>query len=514
MSRPSTSIWDLVNRTAPFLAALVLLCLQFFPLLALCQEDQKEDEEEIIFFEDEEQKRVPSRSLLEGPEKEPYERKVKIGGYWDNEMAVDTYQENGDEDMIDLRSKIFGYGTYGFSGDTSLYLSVWALAWMQEGGNDRQQIDFDLYEAYMNFKFEHADLKIGKILVKWGACDLFAPTNGINPVNYRIFIDPRTEDLKIPLPMVKADFYAEDLTVETLYIPIFQSAIFDLAGADLGLLKQEDLPDNVPDEFNSLLNRDYQWIPIEKVDYQEQMVAFGEAALKLAYRQESSVVELVYFYSREDFPHIKYKEPENLEGSTAVEGEVTDAQFELQFQRYELYGITYKTHLKGVDLRAEYAYSPGRTMSMWLDSDEDAAFDETVKVRRPWQAASIELDHLDSSGKYFIKVGAERITYFSAPRDLVYQNDDSIYFVALLRMYAMNDSLIPEWRVINMQTEENNWFISPRVTYKFKDRYSVTAGLNIFAGGNGDSQTSGQEFSPIAVFSDNNQAWVSVRWRF
>jgi hypothetical protein len=484
-----------------------------FPALAATgvQDSSSAGEEEIIFGEEEEKApEYPSRSLRREKQGGKWMGRVNLGGYFENELGLDTVQENSQEDMIDFRSKIFGYGAYAFSDKTSLHLSILTLYWILEGGQDKQQASFDLYEGYLAFKFKTSDLYLGQMLAHWGVCNVFSPTDGVNPINYRSFIDPDSEDLKIPLPMIKADFFSDNLALEALYVPIFHSAVFQLTGADLSLVSGGGNSSKLPAGLDPFVTRTLRSYPTQSIDYQEQKFLTGEAGLKLSFRKESAQAELIYLSTREDFPAILYTAPSDIADPNAV----GDLIFE--FNRYELYGLTYKTPLKGVDLFTEYAYSPRRTITLALDTTNppDGVIDKTKRAERAWQAASIELDYLDPGGNYFLKLGAERTTYINAPDKIFLSSPDTLYFLALLRLILMQGNLMPEWRVINVQAGSNQWFVSPRLKYRFQNRYDLTAGFNIFSGGGGSASASRQQSTPIIILSDNNQFFVSFRWSF
>ena len=470
----------------------------------------EDDEEEIIFFEEEEKKETyPSRSLQEDRPYKQWDAAVNLGGYWENEFAVDTHQDSSEEDMIDLRSKLFGYGSYKFSDRTTLNLSLLTLYWAIEGGKDRQQASFDLYEGYLTFHFEKADIFVGQMVVNWGVADIFSPLDTVNPIHYRSFIDPDTEDLRIPLPMAKTNVYYEDYEFEVFYAPIFQSAIFEIAGTDFGLFNSQAEGVRPRGELvDPLFVGTLENTLAREVDYQEQRFMTGEIGARSIYRTGSTRIDLVFLSTREDFPVIIYTAPEDPDDPA------NSGKADFEFHRYEMYGLAYKSHFSGIDIRLEYAYSPIRHLTKWVDENFDDQIDRTEHVESKWQSVALEADYLDPEGDYFIKLGVERTTYLDAPARLLLSSEESVFFLAALSMYLMDDTLNPEWRMINIQTDSNSWFLSPRITYRFEEKYSLTTGLNIYTGSASTPGPSASTVSPLKVLSDNNQAWLSFRWVF
>ena len=311
--------------------------------------------------------------------------------------------------------------------------------------------------------------------------------------------------------MIRADFYGERSSLELLYIPFFQSAIFDLTGSDLSLIQSRGKSWKLPSQFERILTRTVINYPAQKVDFQEQKFVTGEAGAKYAVRSGKSQLELIYFSTREDFPFILYTQPANLTQNSDP-NDVGALTFD--FDRYLLYGLTYMTDLGGVHIAMEAAASPQRTLVEGLDSNNDGYVDQSRRAHSPWQAVSIELDYLAPSHNYFIKVGAERSQYFDPPPNLMFASGDSLLFLVYIKLFALDNALSPEFRAINIQTSSNQWYFSPRLAYSFQNRYSATMGLNIYTGSGGTPGPAGQDFSPLSILSDNNQVFFSFRTSF
>jgi hypothetical protein len=80
-----------------------------------------------------------------------------------------------------------------------------------------------------------------------------------------------------------------------------------------------------------------------------------------------------------------------------------------------------------------------------------------------------------------------------------------------LRMFK----IIEHWEEEEDEGNSESWFVSPRVTYKSGDRYSVTAGMNLFTSSGYDyEQQDSEHIRPITFMSENNQYFVSIRLAF
>jgi hypothetical protein len=477
------------------------------------EEDVIFSDEEFIFIEEDEEPEYPSRSLRYTPSFREWLGKARVGGYWENEGGVDTVQDNKDEDKIDFRSKIFGYGTYTFTENTSVYVSILAYYWILEGANDRQQATFNIYEGYLKYATREAEFKIGQQAVKWGACNLLSPTNVLNPVNYQVFINPDSEDLRIALPMAKLDLFFEPFTLELVYIPIYQSSILEVEGSDLSLVQARDLrADNndTPFGLDTGLRGQLTDFVDKNIDFREERFVTGDIGVNFGWREGGSQLNLIFFSGREDIPLIRYQATDELDPIARP------GSLDFEFPYYALYGASYKLHHENFDFLIEYAYAPVRKVAKIIENDipPDDIADRTRREKLAWQSAAVEIDYLADGGKYFIKVGAQKTNYFGASEDNLFASPETLYFLLFYRYYALERTLWPELRVINIQNEGNFWFISPRIGYKFLDRYEITAGMNLFTGSGQLASTSNQDFMPIVIISENNQAFISVRWSF
>ena len=89
-------------KTAAFFPGVFFICLLGVCLLApftLLAQDGEEDEEIIFFDEEEKEETYLSKSIRKDRTPKKWDANVKLGGYWENEIAVDLRQENSDEDL-------------------------------------------------------------------------------------------------------------------------------------------------------------------------------------------------------------------------------------------------------------------------------------------------------------------------------------------------------------------------------------------------------------------------------
>src|SRR5207244_3718969 len=66
--------------------------------------------------------------------------------------------------------------------------------------NDREIVYFNTPEARISYAFGPFDLRAGALVFSWGASDLVAPIDVMNPYDYRRSFVAAVDETKIPVP--------------------------------------------------------------------------------------------------------------------------------------------------------------------------------------------------------------------------------------------------------------------------------------------------------------------------
>lgn len=80
-------------------------------------------------------------------------------------------------------------------------------------------------ELYIDINYDPATIRIGRQQVVWGEAVGLRITDVINPQDFREFILDDYIDRRIPLWMLKTEYNAGDLSIESLFIPDFEPNI-------------------------------------------------------------------------------------------------------------------------------------------------------------------------------------------------------------------------------------------------------------------------------------------------
>ncbi len=149
----------------------------------------------------------------------------------------DIYRDSKSEQLIEWRNKLFLEGNIHLDESTRLTLSLlseYQLLWSED--ETLYRLFPELYEAYIKFNLKNLDISIGKQSVSWGKADL-SINDVLTPFDMREIATLEEEFLKIPVPMVRAQYYLmNDCAIEGLWIPFYYPAKFETFGTDWSLL--------------------------------------------------------------------------------------------------------------------------------------------------------------------------------------------------------------------------------------------------------------------------------------
>ena len=165
----------------------------------------------------------------------------KLSGEARNKFAHDVNEDSAaEDDMMNhvqlkagvsmahgdrLRAVLFAdtdYFSYGNDGD-----------WEEDGS-------IRLDDAYVNFRGNGFNLKIGNQVIRWGKTDAYSPLDNLNPEDLRDDLSGRREDRKLPIPMAGLEIYSGNYTIFGVFIPFFIKSKYDLLGTDWAALGRAD----------------------------------------------------------------------------------------------------------------------------------------------------------------------------------------------------------------------------------------------------------------------------------
>lgn len=119
--------------------------------------------------------------------------------------------------------------------------------------NDRHALYLVTPETRVTWSFGPFDLRVGTLVFSWGASDIIAPSDVLNPIDYRRSFFTALDDNKIPVLAAELVTRLGPLTLRGVVEPFFTPSRFYLTGWDTALLQPSQAPAQEAAVLGSLL---------------------------------------------------------------------------------------------------------------------------------------------------------------------------------------------------------------------------------------------------------------------
>ena len=162
---------------------------------------------------------------------------LNFSGYYQSWTAVRSQKEY---DFMLLRNRL-RLNTLFDQGMVTGHLSLDIRNDKEDPGSE---LEILLREAYVNIYFEKVDFRIGKQQVVWGKADGLFINDIVCPLDMRMFLLQEFDNIRMGLPMFKANVYFDNWALEGVWIPEFEPWKFASAGSDWEF--QLGPPDTLP----------------------------------------------------------------------------------------------------------------------------------------------------------------------------------------------------------------------------------------------------------------------------
>lgn len=98
----------------------------------------------------------------------------------------------------------------------------------RDGGAVERDALIRVRELHAEWRWRHADLRVGMSRVVWGRLDEFLPTDVVNPIDVaRFFLEGRSE-ARMPVAMIRGRLLPSDrFSLDAIYVPMFRRGRFD-----------------------------------------------------------------------------------------------------------------------------------------------------------------------------------------------------------------------------------------------------------------------------------------------
>jgi hypothetical protein len=278
---------------------------------------------------------------------------MEFSGFYQNWMAVRATEEN---DIMLIRNRVRLDGNlYGET--VGGYFSI---DLRNDGTNSEYDFETSLREAYVDLFFSNVEFRLGKQQVVWGKADGVFINDIVCPLDMSMFLLQDFDNIRMGLPMAKANLYLGNWTLEGLWIPQFEPWQFAEAGSDweftLGVP-----PDTV------LVSMEELWVP-NAIHLNDEILPIGnqensEFGLRFSTFLLGADLSLLYLNGYSDHPVAQVDSVTMIIDPTFGIPTQMDTYLSPTYYRSPMYGLNFSRPLFSTIVRGEMGYYADRRFS-------------------------------------------------------------------------------------------------------------------------------------------------------
>ena len=366
-----------------------------------------------------------------------------------------------------------------------------------------------LRECYIDILTDRLDIRAGKQQVVWGTADGVRILDIVNPLDYREWTLQNYVDSRIPLWMINME--GELLMnghLQLLLIPDYQADYYPPSGAPFTLrtvrLGAEAIQQLVQQgvTVSTVSERPARNFRNTKIGLRWRNIIEGHAfEYTLNYLHTYSFASSAYTLFTFGFPPslslTRRAEQIDVYGGT--------------FSKTITEGIIIPGFAKGWTLRGEFAFIRGNAMNYGMDK----SISGTVDVEqynyvlgfdkgfwKNWQFSFQFIQMIAKPKRQGETFDVDTQTLLFGPTRGPLDEVETMLTLRLATDF-LHERLKPE--ILILYGDDNDWRISPKVSYEINDQWLVTTGLHIFEGS--EEHLNGQ-------FDKNDQVFLEVKYSF
>lgn len=363
-----------------------------------------------------------------------------------------------------------------------------------------------LRECYLDILTDRLDLRLGKQQVVWGTADGVRILDLVNPLDYREWTLKDYIDSRIPLWMINAEGkLLMNGQLQLLLIPDWQANYYPPAGAPF-TLRTVDIAAQPPRKGVTTMTVD-----------QKPEHTFENTKIGLRWRNiiEGHAFEYTLNYLHTyDFASSAYVDV--ARSATGVNVYTTRRAEKINvfggtFSKTITEGIVIPGLAKGWTLRGELAYIRCGAMNFGTDANIQGTvdvdqinyvlgFDKNFFTN--WQFSFQFIQMWAKAREKLVGFNKDTMTLLNGATRGPLDEVETILTLMLATDF-LHEKLKPQ--ILIIYGDDDDWRISPKVSYEISDQWLATAGLHFFEGR--DQHLNGQ-------FDKNDQVFVEVKYTF
>jgi len=423
---------------------------------------------------------MPSRQL---PEKSRTASSMTVNGDLRNQTAYrlkkpHQFSKIKTDFNFNLSGRVSDNLSYVFGGKLS-YDAVFDLTDnYNEGVESDQKKQTDLRDAYVDFSWGNAELRIGNQQIVWGeAVGLFF-ADIVNPNDLREYILPDLDQIRIPVPAINLEYYHSSLYLQLVFIPYPEFNEFGKKGSEF------DFSEPIyAQNANVVMNEPEE--PANSLDNSE----FGFRVSRLVRGWDLSVF---YLYDYYNFP-VNYR---YISVNPIVSLHPVTITYQPEYERMHRFGHTFSKEYMDAVFKGEWIY----THQMFISSINSADFDGMLKTDTFKWLLGVDYTFFNSLETNFQFMQEIIMDY----EEHMAQKEYATAFSIWMKTGFFEDKIEPELFFVSSLDQKDGLFRSS-MTYNYDDALKIILGVDLFFG-----QIDGN----FGIFDDSDRFFVEIRYKF
>jgi len=425
---------------------------------------------------------------------------LEIVGYFKNATALET---SGFDELLKFQNIADFKANYRFTDQVELFteIKLWYDAVYDMEGQYRDLVNKEknrklslpvktewIRQAYLDIYTDRLDIRAGKQQVVWGTTDGVRILDMVNPLDYREWTLGDFPEMRIPLWMINLEGeIATNSHVQVLLIPDYQPNYYAPAGSPYALRTVVSGAEAAAQPFVTVTTID------EKPEHTFENMKFGIRWRNVIEGGILTGLEYTLNYLHTyDFASSAYTRTEvniNPFGPPDIQVKLTR-----RAEQIEVLGCSFSKSItegilgdfgKGWTLRGEFAHVGNGAMNYGTDNNIVGTVD-VDQFNYAFGFDKVFLTDLQFSLQFIQMIASKREDFDQSQYTLLFGPTrgplDKIENIITLMLSKdfMHERLKPQ--VLIIYTDDNDWRISPAVSFELNDQWMFETGLHIFEG--------------------------------
>lgn len=269
-----------------------------------------------------------------------FAQQLEMNGF--GEIDHISYLKKGEERKINSRNQaILQTDLTANVGDNAAFCSSIEF---RDDQSDPSRNRVYLDEAYIDYTVGDFDFRIGKQIIIWGKADAINPTDNITPWDFSDILD--TDDERIGLVSLKADYYFGDWSLEGVLVPTFTVSLLPTQNSRW----YPEMPGTIPNPYYPALGSPFLRATYAVLDpiLPDENFRSAQTAMKLSSTMAGWDFSLIYYYGYDDLP--AYRQFQFLQGDSVL------IQLQPCYHRKKAIGGDFASAFGSWGVRGEAAY--------------------------------------------------------------------------------------------------------------------------------------------------------------